>query len=167
MDLKENVKELVVSVPEWPAQADVAYFLEDVTEAAKSLLSRKERLKYSGLFQQAYQQGKTLYSKHLRLNFTLTRETYKDALPFVGFSISKDFSKSAVKRNRLRRQLREIYRLFRLIPENANQLKALGLIVISPQKSISEKNSQLMTYSNLREELHSLLSKSLTTTSIR
>lgn len=166
MDLKENVKELVVFVPEWQAQVDAVFSLEDAIEAAKSLLSKKERLKYSGLFQQAYQQGKTLYSKHLRLTFTLTRESYKGALPYVGFSISKDFSKSSVKRNRLRRQLREIYRLYRLLPENANKLKTLGLIVISPQKSISDKNFQSMTYSALREELSSLLSKSLTTRTI-
>lgn len=161
MDLKENVKELAVFVQEWPARVDAGSSREDVIEAAKSLLSKKERLKYSGLFQQAYQQGKTLYSKHLRLSFTLTRESHKDALPFVGFSISKNFSKSSVLRNRLRRQLREIYRLYRLVPENANKLKAIGLIVISPQKSVSDKNFPSMTYSILREELNSLLGKSL------
>lgn len=119
------------------------------------MLRREERLKYGGLFKQAYQKGKSLYSANLKLNFTHTRESYKDQLPFVGFAISKNYSKSAVKRNRLRRQLREIYRLYRL--EHTDRLKAHGLIVIGPKKSLTAETQ--LNYQELETELTKLLNK--------
>ncbi|MDD9899232.1 MAG: ribonuclease P protein component [Candidatus Melainabacteria bacterium] len=120
------------------------------------MLGRDERLKYSGLFKQAYQKGKSLYSANLKLNFTKTRETHQDKLPYVGFAISKNYSKSAVKRNRLRRQLREIYRLYRL--EHGEALKAHGLVVIGPKKSLTAETQ--LSYQELERELTKLLDKS-------
>lgn len=121
------------------------------------MLTREERLKYSGLFQQAYGKGKSLYDKNLRLTYTKTRDTHQDRLPFVGLAISKNYSKSAVKRNLIKRQLREIYRLYRLNEANAERLKTTGLLVISLKKSTTADLK--LNYAGLKNELEALLGK--------
>jgi ribonuclease P protein component len=124
------------------------------------LLSRSERLRFNGLFLQAYERGKCFTSKNLKINLTVTRENYKDRLPFVGFVISKKFSKSAVIRNKYKRGLREVYRLFRLNAENAEKLKAIGLLVISLKNSVkSDKNQSV--FNEYKLELEELLRKCL------
>ena len=124
------------------------------------MLSRSERLRFNGLFLQAYEKGKCFTSKSLKINFTVTRENYKDRLPFVGFVISKKFSKSAVIRNKYKRGLREVYRLFRLNAENAEKLKAIGLLVISLKNSVKPDKTQ-STFNEYRLELEELLRKCL------
>jgi ribonuclease P protein component len=124
------------------------------------LLSRSERLRFNGLFLQAYERGKCFTSKNLKINLTVTRENYKDRLPFVGFVISKKFSKSAVIRNKYKRGLREVYRLFRLNAENAEKLKTIGLLVISLKNSVKSDKSQ-STFNEYRLELEELLKKCL------
>ncbi len=124
------------------------------------MLSRSERLRFNGLFLQAYEKGKCFTSKSLKINFTVTRENYKDRLPFVGFVVSKKFSKSAVIRNKYKRGLREIYRLFRLNTENAEKLKAIGLLVISLKNSVKSDKSQ-STFNEYKLELEELLRKCL------
>lgn len=124
------------------------------------MLSRSERLRFNGLFLQAYEKGKCFTSKNLKVNFTATRENYKDRLPFVGFVISKKFSKSAVIRNKYKRGLREVYRLFRSNAENAEKLKTLGLLVISLKNSVKSDKSQ-STFNEYRFELEELLKKCL------
>ena len=119
------------------------------------MLTKEERLKYSGLFQQAFDKGKSLYSKHFRLTFTKTRDSHKGKLPFVGFTISKNYSKSAVKRNRLKRQLCEIYRLYRQDETHVSKLQEIGLLVFSLKKSTTEAIK--FNYQDLKKELESLL----------
>lgn len=120
------------------------------------MLPKKERLKISGLFTQAYQKGKPVYSKNLVITFTATLAKYKDQLPFVGFVVSTGFSKKATLRNRVKRQLREIYRLYRLDPEKQIQLKKIGLLVIS-----IKKNFVLQKYSDIEKEFNEVLDKIL------
>jgi ribonuclease P protein component len=124
------------------------------------LLSKSERLRFNGLFLQAYEKGKCFTSNNLKIKFTVTRENYKDRLPFVGFVISKKFSKSAVVRNKYKRGLREVYRLFRLNSENAEKLKAIGLLVISLKNSVKPDKSQSI-FNEYELELEELLRKCL------
>lgn len=120
------------------------------------MLTRNERIKYSGLFEQAYEKGRSLNSEHLRICFTQSLEHLKDKLPLVGFVVSKKFSKKAVKRNRIKRQIREIYRLYRQDEQNAEKLKSAGLLVIS-LNSRRAKNKPELSYEGLQRELKSLL----------
>lgn len=125
------------------------------------MLPKTERLRFNGLFQQAYEKGKNVYSENLRITFTKTRAENKNKLPLVGFVVSKKFSKKAVIRNRFKRKLREIYRLFRSHPQNANSLKAIGLLVIAIKNSSSSKIN-FFDLKNLEKELFLLLENLIT-----
>jgi ribonuclease P protein component len=120
------------------------------------VLSKTERIKYSGLFQQAFQKGKTFKSQNLRLTFTQSLPQFQTKLPLVGFVVSKNFSKKAVERNKIKRRLREIYRIFRIDAHNSSKLKSLGLIVVSVKPESASLN-----YDVLKQELEFLLKKSL------
>lgn len=108
------------------------------------MLQRSERIKYSGLFTQAFQKGKKLHTKNLSLVFTKTRENLQDRLPLVGFVISKNYSKKAVDRNRIKRQLREIYRLYRQDTSHHSKLKQIGLLVIRVKATSPIKDYKLI-----------------------
>lgn len=118
------------------------------------MLTRSERIKYSGLFTQAFQKGKKEYSDKLCLIHTKSRDTLVNQLPLVGFVIAKTYSKKAVDRNKIKRQLREIYRLYRKNTENQTRLKKVGLLVIKVNTTKLIKD-----YEVLKEELESLLNK--------
>ncbi len=125
------------------------------------MLTRKERLRYSGLFQQAFEKGKTLSSQNLRVTITKTRDYCKNQLPLVGFSISKSYSKRAVDRNLIKRRLREIYRLYRMDSANTEKLNAIGLLVIGVKKSTTAESLASKTYWDLKTELEALLGSCL------
>ncbi len=127
------------------------------------MLSKSERLKYRGLFLQAYQKGKKLSSANLIVNYTPTRADCAERLPFVGFSVSKKYSKKAVLRNLVKRRLREIYRLYRLDKTKEEKLKSIGLLVIAVRGSITDPKDPLeesrWSHLNLKIELENLLDK--------
>ncbi len=129
------------------------------------MLSKSERLKYRGLFLQAYEKGKKLSSANLLINFTPTRADCAERLPFVGFSVSKKFSKKAVLRNQVKRRLREIYRLYRLDTTKQEQLYKIGLLVIAVRGSITDpknpEEASKWSYKSLEQQLLGLLNKML------
>ncbi len=127
------------------------------------MLSKSERLKYRGLFLQAYEKGKKLTTANLIVNHTQTRADCATRLPFVGFSVSKKYSKKAVLRNLVKRRLREIYRLYRLDKSNEERLKKIGLLVIAVRGSITDPKDPTeenrWSYATLKTQLESLLDK--------
>jgi ribonuclease P protein component len=118
------------------------------------MLQRSERIKYSGLFTQAFQKGKKLYSDNLCLIYTPTRENLEKQLPLTGFVISKTYSKKAVARNRIKRQIREIYRLYRAKAENLAKLKKTGLLIVRVNTKTPIDN-----HAKLEKELLGLLNQ--------
>ncbi len=119
------------------------------------MLTRSERLRYRGLFLQAYQRGFRLSSSQLTIHYTITRPDCASRLPFVGFSVSKKFSKKAVIRNQIKRRLREIYRLYRLDPAHSLKLQQLGLLVIAVKNNFDA--SDAWSYASLQLNLEQLL----------
>lgn len=112
------------------------------------MLPTRHRLRERRAFQMLYEVGQRRSSSGLTLLFH-PMSVQPEGIPSqVGLVISKKVSKSAVKRNRLRRQLREILR-----PLCPNLKPGYRLLWI-PKTS-------LLTYSwqELRAEVHRLLQK--------
>ena len=78
---------------------------------------KNEKLKTETEFQKVYQ-GKRVFGRLFIVYYILPdHETGKK----VGFAVSKKVNKLAVKRNKLKRRLRELYRLNKaLLPQNIN-----------------------------------------------
>ncbi len=76
----------------------------------KNTLGKLERLKSKKLIEKLYEQGSSVKSFPLRMVYLQTKHT-SDFPAQVGVSVSKRNFKSAVDRNRIKRLLRESYRL--------------------------------------------------------
>ena len=75
-----------------------------------STFSNKEKLKSKKLIEQLFAEGKSISAHPLRLVFI--ESSFEDAIKLkVGVSVSKRNFKKAVDRNRIKRLLREAYRL--------------------------------------------------------
>jgi ribonuclease P protein component len=76
----------------------------------KASFSKKEKLKSKKLIEQLFAEGKSVSAHPLRLIFIET-SFVEDVKLKVGMSVSKRNFKKAVDRNRIKRLLRECYRL--------------------------------------------------------
>lgn len=65
-----------------------------------------ERLKNTKEFNQVYRRGKSIVNKHVVLYYVKNQSAHKQ----VGFSVSKKVG-NAVTRNRVKRLMKEVYRL--------------------------------------------------------
>lgn len=105
------------------------------------MLPSKERLRRQSLFERAYKARMVINADAFSLYVVPRRPSphqakfanakNKDLLPLAGFVVGKKVSKSACVRNKVKRRLRESYRLVRRRFE-LNQLYAL-VFVIHPQ----------------------------------
>jgi ribonuclease P protein component len=76
----------------------------------KYTFNKKEKLKSKKLIGQLFAEGKSVSAFPLRLVFLPS--TFDDAvIAKTGVSVSKKYFKSAVDRNRIKRLMREVYRL--------------------------------------------------------
>ena len=76
----------------------------------KFTYSKKEKLKSKKLIEQLFAEGQSVSAYPLRLVYIKT--TFDDdVIAKTGVSVSKRHFKSAVDRNRIKRLLREVYRL--------------------------------------------------------
>ena len=72
--------------------------------------SKKDKLKSKKRIEQLFTEGKAVTAYPLRLVYLKT-EFEDDSIIKTGVSVSKRLHKTAVARNRIKRQLREAYRL--------------------------------------------------------
>ena len=89
--------------------------------AVQSGFDKEERLKSKKSIDLLFEKGKGISSNPLRLVYY--NEENERLLPQVLFSVSKKNFKKAADRNRIKRQMREIYRLNRdryFLPEQKN-----------------------------------------------
>lgn len=105
------------------------------------MLPKQYRLKNRSAFKATYKVknsshkgGVTLFAGILKKEDTLTK---------VGFVVSKKVHKRAVKRNRLKRLMRESYRL--LLKENnlGNSQKYLSLIFVGTEKALGKNFDEI------------------------
>lgn len=119
-------------------------------------LGREERLKSDVLITQLYEKGKGVNKYPLRITYmVLPEKTFTDSLLKVSINASKKGLRLAVKRNRMKRILREIYRHHKHplidIAESHGCCIALGVVYVG---------SYLMDYDQL-ERLFLKLQKRL------
>lgn len=94
------------------------------------MLPRDYRLKKRSAFAATYRTGKTLHKDGITV--FIGKEKSNDAPSKTGFVVSKKIHKRAVKRNRIKRLMRESYRL--LIKEGAVPDKYMSLIFVASSK---------------------------------
>ncbi len=95
---------------------------------------KKERLKSKKLIQKLFARGKTHASFPLRLIY-LDCDLPEDVVAQAGFSVPKRNFKKAVHRNRIKRLMRESYRLQKhLIFNNPATSRALMFLYLDKEK---------------------------------
>lgn len=98
------------------------------------MLPKDFRLKKRTAFSATYKTGKSLHKDGVTV--FIGKEKQTETPTKVGFVVSKKIHKRAVKRNRIKRLMRESYRL--LIKEGAVSDKYLSLIFVASSKLLDK-----------------------------
>lgn len=97
------------------------------------MLPKNYRLKKRSAFSATYRTGRTLHRDGITV--FIGKEKNNEQPTRVGFVVSKKIHKRAVKRNRIKRLMRESYRL--LIKECAVSDKYISLIFVASSKLLN------------------------------
>ena len=98
------------------------------------MLPKNYRLKKKSAFAATYKTGKTLHKDGITV--FIGKEKNNEFPTRIGFVVSKKIHKRAVKRNRIKRLMRESYRL--LIKEGAVSDKYISLIFVASSKMLNK-----------------------------
>ena len=98
------------------------------------MLPKDYRLKKRSAFSATYKTGKTIHKDGVTV--FVGKEKTNEFPTRVGFVVSKKIHKRAVKRNRIKRLMRESYRL--LIKEGAVPDKYISLIFVASSKLLNK-----------------------------
>lgn len=99
------------------------------------MLPKEYRLKKRSAFSATYKTGKSFHKDGITM--FLGKEKQNDLPTKVGFVVSKKIHKRAVKRNRIKRLMRESYRL--LIKEGVVSDKYLSIIFVASSKLLNKR----------------------------
>lgn len=103
--------------------------------------SKKEKLKSKKLIEQLFVQGKSVAAFPLRLVYLPIEQ--ENAITQAGFSVPKKNFKLAVQRNRIKRQLREVYRLQKPLFFNNSTTSYAFMFLYLGKKEPSTKELQI------------------------
>jgi ribonuclease P protein component len=122
---------------------------------AQFTLGKKERLKRRKIIDQLFSEGKAIHAQPLRLTYKLYSNTLDSALQ-AGFSASSRQFKKATDRNRIKRLLREAWRLQKnsLQEKLALEQKQLAVFIIYTGK-------ELPPFATVKEQMAVILNKLL------
>ncbi len=104
--------------------------------------SKLEKLKSRKAIEQLFVEGETVAAFPLRLVFLKKEHAAKTVLK-VGVSVSKRKVKNAVDRNRIKRLLREAYRLNKADFGTVNEHQFIGMFLYLDTKEWSQKELNL------------------------
>ena len=105
------------------------------------MLPKDYRLKKRSAFSATYRTGKSLHKDGLTM--FLGKEKDNDFPSKIGFVVSKKIHKRAVKRNRIKRLMRESYRL--LIKDNKVSNKYMSVIFVASARLLGKNFSEVDT----------------------
>ena len=98
------------------------------------MLKKEYRLKKRSAFAATYRTGKSFYSDGITM--FLGKEKQNDFPVKIGFVVSKKIHKRAVKRNRIKRLMRESVRLF--IKENGFFDKYMSVVFVASSRLLGK-----------------------------
>ena len=98
------------------------------------MLPKEYRLKKRSAFAATYRTGKSLHKDGITM--FLGKEKNNESPTKIGFVVSKKIHKRAVKRNRIKRLMRESYRL--LIKEEAISDRYISVIFVASTKLLGK-----------------------------
>ena len=116
------------------------------------MLSKKYRLKKSSAFTATYRVKKSFYLDGVAV-FVGFKKVNVEEPTKIGFVVSKKTHKRAVKRNRLKRLMRENYRLFLKNNEIGNASLYKSLIFVGHEKALK------LNFKEIKSVMKTLLEK--------
>lgn len=103
------------------------------------MLQKENRLKKKSAFTATYRTGKTLHKEGLTL--FCGKEKKAEMPTKIGFVVSKKIHKRAVKRNRIKRLMRESVRL--LIKNNELTTNSMSLVFVASNRLLNKSFSEI------------------------
>lgn len=108
------------------------------------MLPKQYRLKKKSAFKATYKVKNSSHSGGVTLFAGKTKINENDTTK-VGFVVSKKVHKRAVKRNRLKRLMRESYRLYLKENSSANSQKYMSLVFVGSSNALGKSFSQIQS----------------------
>ncbi len=122
-------------------------------------LSKSERIKSKNDFEKVFSLGKIIYSSDKRFKATyFFDETNERGLVKAAFAVHKRAGK-AVWRNRVKRLLRESFRLNKLLLYDSLDLNKRNLLVVLSPNTVNEKNEKKLKLKEVMPAVVDLMKK--------